>query len=120
MDDTCPGLVGPTRDTWQRERTINMEHSLLDTPIPVSWSIWCVLKARKKMANIRDMAGFFRVVRDCGMEHVVLLSMYFALRMGSHRFIRELDLLFWAVEELKGTLSDSEDAADDASSTGSS
>lgn len=72
------------------------------------------------MANIRDMAGFFAVVRDCGMEHVVLLRVYFALRMGSPRFIRKLDRLFKAVEELKGTLSDSEDAADDASSTGSS
>ena len=71
------------------------------------------------MANIRDMAGFFRVVRDCGMEHVVLLGMYFALCMRSPRFIRELDQLFKAVEELKGTLSDSDDACDDPSSTGS-
>ena len=29
------------------------------------------------------MAGFFAVVRGCGMEHVVLFGMYFALRLRS-------------------------------------
>ena len=115
-----PGLVGPTRDTWQRDGTINAEHSLLGTPIPVRLVDTVSFEEEKKMANTGDMAGLFRVVRDCGMEHVVLLGMYFALCMGSHRFTRELDLLFRAVEELRGTLSDSDEAADDGSSTGSS
>ena len=55
------------------------------------------------MANMRDMTGFFKVVRDCIMEHVVCLGMYFVLRMESVRFIAELDQLFRAVEEMKGT-----------------
>ena len=51
----------------------------------------------EEMANVRDMAGLFRAARDCDMEHVVLLGMYFTLRMGSPRFIHELDLLYTAV-----------------------
>ena len=93
---------------------------MLGTPIPVRLVDTVRFEEEKKMANTREMAGLFRVVRDCGMEHVVLLGMYFALCMGSHRFTRELDLLFRAVEELRGTLSDSDEAADDGSSTGSS
>ena len=63
--------------------------------------------ASEEMAIIMDMAGFFRVVKDCGMKHVVFLGMYFALRIGSIRFIAELNRLFKAVEEMKGTLIES-------------
>ena len=68
---------------------------------------------------MRDMAGFFAVVRDCGMEHIVFFGMYFALRLWSFRFIRELDRLFRAVDEMKATLTESGDATDDPSSSGS-
>ena len=69
--------------------------------------------ASEEMTTIRDMARFFRVVRDYGMEHVVFLRMYFALCMGSIRFISELDRLLRAVEEMKGTLTESRDDAEE-------
>ena len=65
---------------------------------------------------MRDMTGFFRVARHSGMEHVVLLGTYIALRIGSVRFIVELHRPLRAVEEMKGTLTKSGDDAEDSCS----
>ena len=99
----------------------NMLRRLVDTLYFESYKLIrkSASTASEEMANMRNIPKNFRVMRNCGMGHIMLLGMYFTLRMRSVRFIAELDRLFGVVEEMKGFLIESGDDAENSCSSGS-
>ena len=56
------------------------------------------------MANVRDLERFFRIMKEYGMEQILFMGMYAAMKMRRCRFITELDGLFRAVDKMKEIL----------------
>ncbi|XP_027166531.1 uncharacterized protein LOC113766551 [Coffea eugenioides] len=125
MADTCPHLIGAERDMWQKERRINTTESL-----QFQLSLHNTPSSRRLLDTVHFFKCYKPGIRKNGKHEGhgrilqgreglwngarLFLEMYFALHLGSFRFIRGLDLLFRAVEEMNGAPAESGDASLDS------